>query len=350
MTLLTERVAVRKGRVPVDEPLEREVRRFGRELNDALRQVAESAHSEAALRNIQAGSAEGVVAAINLDPLRNALGGQQDRIAGEHLRQSVSVVGAMTPAEAVLHFQMIESRAINYAALRSGTLIRDVQQQVRETVNGLVVDALQGDYTYATLADQIERVVPLTSRQAQTVENKYSKTFGRLFDSGKPRAQAEALARKASDKYAKRALARRAEGIARTELMSASNAGRFSGFSAGVASGLDSTDSRKEWITGGDPCELCDPLDGEIVRWDSEFSNGLLTPLVHPNCRCVVAYLPAAEEVTKRRNKDGTYTFEPTIGQSIRLAQIAREFIHGRITQSAHDDAWDRILGFRRPQ
>lgn len=336
----------------MDEPLEREVGRFGRELDDALRQVAASSQSEAVRRSIQSGNAAGAMAGLDLDPLRNAIAGQQDRLAGEHLRQAIIVAGQMTAAEAVLHFDLIEPRAVNYAALRAGTLIRDVSQQVRDTVNGLVTDALQGDYTYATLADQIERVVPLTSRQAQTVENTYRKTFDRLVASGKDAVRADVLARQTADKAAAQALARRAEGIARTELMTASNAGRFSGFSAGVGSGLDSDQSRKEWITGGDPCPDCDPLDGEVVLWDQPFSIGLLTPPVHPNCRCVVAFLPAAGygSVEKRRHQDGTYSFEPTLGQAMRLAQIAREYLLGRLPKPAHDEAWDRILNFRRPQ
>lgn len=42
--------------------------------------------------------------------------------------------------------------------------------------------------------------------------------------------------------------------------------------------------------------------------------------------------------------------FEPTIGQATRLAQIAREYVHGRMTKQDHDEAWDRILKFRRPK
>lgn len=334
----------------MDDAVEREAARFGRELNDSLRQVAASARSDAMVRAIQAGSAAAAVSAVNLDPLYGALGGAQDRIAGEHLRQAIMAVGSMTPVEAVLHFDIIEPKAINYAAQRAGALIRDVQQQVRDTVNGLVVDALQGDYTYGTLADQIERVIPLTQRQAATVENAYRKTFDRLIASGTDPLRADVLARQAADRAASQALARRAEGIARTELMSASNAGRFEGFAAGVGEGLDSDQSQKEWITGGDPCPECDPMDGEVVLWDAPFSSGDLTPPIHPNCRCVVAYLPAASTVEKKRNRDGTYTFEPTLGQSIRLAQISREYIHGRMTKVAHDEAWDRILNFRRPQ
>ena len=45
-----------------------------------------------------------------------------------------------------------------------------------------------------------------------------------------------------------------------------------------------------------------------------------------------------------------TQSFDPSIGQSIRLAQIASEYLLGRMTKTDHDNAWDRILNFRRPQ
>jgi hypothetical protein len=338
---------MKKARVTADDVVEREAGKFGRELEESLQATAASARSESIRRAIESGDAAAAMAAIDLDPVRNAIGAQQDRLAGEHLRQALTMAGALTPAQAVLHFDLIEPQAINYAAQRAGALISHVQQQVRDTVNGLVVDALQGDYTAATLAQQIERVVPLTGRQAQTAKNVYAKTFERLVAEGKDALKAEALARKASEKSAAKSLRARAEGIARTELMSASNAGRFTGFSSTIATGLDSKESRKEWITGGDPCPICDPLEGEIALWDAQFSVGLLMPPVHPNCRCVVAFLPPPR-VEKRLHRDGTYTFSPSISQSIRLAQISREYLHGRMSKSAHDEAWDSILKFRR--
>jgi hypothetical protein len=353
---LTQTIRKDRPRQPPDDAIERASARFGREMAEALGETAKSARSEAMRRAIDAGDVGSAVAAINLDPVRNAIGDRQDTIAGAHLRQALIVVGAVTPAEAVTHFQMIEPRAINYAAQRAGFLIRDVQQQVRDTVNGLVVDALQGDYTAATLASQIERVIPLTSRQATTVENVYAKTTERLISQGKTVNRAMVLAQQAADRAAAQALSRRAEGIARTELMTASNAGRVDGFDAAVADGVDSPDSRKEWITGGDPCPDCDPLDGEIVGWDEQFSSGDDAPPIHPNCRCVIAFLPPEGEggglgyVVKARHADGTYTFDPTLGQATRLAAVARDFLLGRSSKAAHDEAWDRILNFRRPQ
>jgi hypothetical protein len=344
---MPKRKAVRKERIYSDEVVEREAAKFGRDLNDALNEVAASARSESVLRSIQAGDAAAAVAAVNLDPMRLAIGGQQDRLGGEYLRQALITAGKMTAPQAILHFDMIEPQAVNYAAQRAGALISHVQQQVRDTVNGLVVDALQGDYTARTLAQQIERAIPLTARQAQTAKNVYTKTFERLVAEGKKVERAELLAQRASAKSAANALKSRASGIARTELMSASNAGRFSGFSSTIASGLDSKESRKEWITGGDPCPICDPLEGETVQWDEEFSVGLLMPPAHPNCRCVGVFLPG-KRTQKQLHRDGTYSFDPTLGQSIRLAQISREYIHGRLSKVAHDEAWDSILNFRR--
>lgn len=335
----------------VDEPVEREVFRFGRDLSEALRQVAESARSQAVQDAVRRQDASGIVSGLDYAPIRNAIGEQQDRLAGEHLRQALAASKNLTAVEAVTQFAMIEPKAINFAAQRAGLLIREVTDQVRTTVSGLVVDALQGDYTYATLAQQIERVVLLTSRAAKTVENVYARTLEQQIKAGVNPVRAETIAQRASTRAAEQSLRRRAEGIARTELMSASNAGRVDGFSAGVNGGVDSDQSRKEWITGGDPCDDCDPLDGEVVMWDQPFSTGDDSPPKHPNCRCVVTFLPPENwaKMRKRRNQDGTYTFEPTLGQSMRLAQIARNYLLGRLTKADHDEAWDRILGFRRP-
>lgn len=363
----------RVRRTEIDPVIDRQSVKFGAAMAAALKLTADSANSAAVQRAIGDGSVADAVSGINLDPVRNVIGDQQDRIAGEYIRQALMVVGNLTPVEAVIHFDLIEPNAVNYAAQRAGVLIRDVQAQVRETVRGLVVDALNGDYTVATLAEQIQRVVPLSGRQAKSVENVYSKTFDRYVASGKPATKAEALARQAADRASTKAVARRAESIARTELMTASNSGRLQGFSDGVSSGLASAHSRKEWMTAGNPCPICDPLDGQVVGWDQPFSLGLLAPPVHPSCRCVIAFLPpdrttanpsgssdsgssdsgsfdVSEDVQKQLHPDGTYTFAPTFPEAMRLAGIARNFLLGRMPKATHDEEWDRILNFRRQQ
>lgn len=89
-----------------------------------------------------------------------------------------------------------------------------------------------------------------------------------------------------------------AERITRTEVARACNSGIVDAYrQSGVVEG-------KQWLTSGDPCEYCAPLEGKIVELDgnyfdegSEWLGDAKTPMkldyedvgeppLHPNCRC----------------------------------------------------------------
>jgi hypothetical protein len=42
----------------------------------------------------------------------------------------------------------------------------------------------------------------------------------------------------------------------------------------------------KTWNVDGPGCPICDPLDGETVPVNKEFTGGLDGPPAHPNCEC----------------------------------------------------------------
>ncbi len=68
----------------------------------------------------------------------------------------------------------------------------------------------------------------------------------------------------------------RAERIARTETLTASNKAATDRYeNAGI--------TEWEWLTGGNPCEECAPLEGKI------FNVGEEEPPLHPNCVCATA-------------------------------------------------------------
>jgi HK97 family phage portal protein len=97
----------------------------------------------------------------------------------------------------------------------------------------------------------------------------------------------------------------RAERIARTETLAASNAG------AEAAYKQSPLVTAKEWSAEGDACEFCLSLDGKIVGLDTDFATlgqniqgqdgnqlpvtyeDIGFPPAHPNCRCAI--LPVAE-------------------------------------------------------
>jgi SPP1 gp7 family putative phage head morphogenesis protein len=81
----------------------------------------------------------------------------------------------------------------------------------------------------------------------------------------------------------------RASMIARTEVMSAANAGQRESWAQAITQGLLSSENKKMWIaTAGDlSCPECAVLDGEITSVDGEYPDpGADGPPLHPNCRC----------------------------------------------------------------
>jgi hypothetical protein len=46
----------------------------------------------------------------------------------------------------------------------------------------------------------------------------------------------------------------------------------------------------KEWVTGGEPCEICEENESEgVVPINHVFSSGHERPPAHPNCACALA-------------------------------------------------------------
>jgi SPP1 gp7 family putative phage head morphogenesis protein len=91
----------------------------------------------------------------------------------------------------------------------------------------------------------------------------------------------------------------RTDRIARTETATAANQGTLEAYKqSGVV-------KKKEWITADDErlCDLCAPMDGEVVNIDDNFSAGISAPPLHPNCRCtiVAAFEQGKPEISNTR-------------------------------------------------
>lgn len=85
----------------------------------------------------------------------------------------------------------------------------------------------------------------------------------------------------------------RAEVIARTETMRASNEGQTQAWDQALDEGLLTGTEQKEWITTPDDrlCPVCEPLDGVTVALDDRFDvdgDEIDSPPAHPNCRCTI--------------------------------------------------------------
>lgn len=243
------------------------------------------------------------IAAVDLEPLARSLRDEVLPIlwdlyvrAGEiTLRRTGLVQKASIPESA---FQQTNPHALEWAARKSSTLIVQITEETREAVRALVARGFEDGIPPKELARHLRDVVGLTKQQVLSIQNLRNKL------------SAQGYTRSAIDSHVKRAtrsaLKDRGENIARTESMSASNAGQMEAWRQGRQQGLIDPGLVKEFIVTPDDrlCHICMPLHGEQKKVDEVFSFGKLEPPVHPRCRCAIGLVPPRPHVSS----DGVIT------------------------------------------
>jgi SPP1 gp7 family putative phage head morphogenesis protein len=171
-------------------------------------------------------------------------------------------------------FRQTNPFAERWAAEKTGALITEITNETRSAVQVFIGRAFSEQIPPRQIARQLRSVIGLTSRQAGAVA-------ARIAQGASP-AQA--------NRYAAQLLNQRAELIARTEIMSASNAGQLDAWRAAQRDGMISSVLVREFIVTPDDrlCPVCEPLDGEQAAMGDTFSFGGMYPPVHPACRCAV--------------------------------------------------------------
>lgn len=218
-----------------------------------------------------------------------------------------------------LSFDLIDKKAVEWAAKRAGELVVAIQDDMRQTIRTTISNAIAGNHTYDQAARIIRKTLPLSPRDAKAVLNFSDRTAARLIKAGMSPLKAQIKADAMAEKYAAKLVAKRATTIARTEILHSSMQGRFMGWAEGVASNLIDNQSVKEWIAETDACPICKPLDGKVVPWDKPFVTEdieIMMPNAHPNCRCVATILPpdfAGQTLTHEPIvNDGSAWFSPS--------------------------------------
>jgi SPP1 gp7 family putative phage head morphogenesis protein len=196
-----------------------------------------------------------------------------------------------------LSFNLVDPRAVTLAETAVGSLVREINAEVLNTIRQTVAQATAGEMTVNQLASRIRTNIPLTARDATAVDNFRERNFQSYLSEGMSNAKAREKAEAKAQRYAEKKTRQRAKTIARTETANAAMGGRFLGWEAGITEGLIASDSKKEWIAEGDACPICAPLNGEIVLWNDEFSDGSDMPPAHPNCRCSAVIMPPDTEL-----------------------------------------------------
>jgi hypothetical protein len=199
----------------------------------------------------------------------------------------------LTGITARMEFNAVDALSKTYAETQAGKLIKAISDTQRETIRGVLGGAMGGHYTTYDAAIKIRDTIGLHPAWAAAVVNLRERVFSNAVADGKRPETATALADKKAAQYSKKLIKKRAENIARTETITSENLGRYAMWHDAVDGGVMDKDSTKEWNTEvGNACDKCRDLDGEIVKWDAPFSNGLLMPPAHPGCRCAASALP----------------------------------------------------------
>lgn len=178
-------------------------------------------------------------------------------------------------------FDAAVPEAVKNAEQMAGKMITRISKETEENIRNLISTALAEGIPPYDAARTIRPLIGLTSQQGQAALKYRSK----LIENGLPLTKVNEKV----DRYADQLLNRRADQIARTEIMDALNNGQNESWLQAQEQGYLSENATKEWIVTPDDllCPQCEPMDGKTVRIDQEFPEG--DPPLHPSCRCTIA-------------------------------------------------------------
>lgn len=180
--------------------------------------------------------------------------------------------------------------AEQWAREHAASLVR-AEPAVRDVIRLMITDSIANGVEPLVLARAIRYVIALTPSQAQQV----ARFQLRLIREG---VAADTISRRVQ-RYAEAQLRYRALSIARTELMSAINAGQEALWKQAVASGLLNAKLLvKTWIVTHDEHleKICEGLDGQTADIGGLFPGGYARPPAHVRCRCSMGLVPKQEQ------------------------------------------------------
>jgi HK97 family phage portal protein len=266
------------------------------ELVEAARRGADLGALEEALRT---GNVQAVLDAFG--PVRAALERQMGGSRGLRILVAVTVDAAARAGVTEIIRQLgiaiswtgANPRALAYIARHTAELVTAISEATRDAIREIVERGFREGLAPRDMARLIRHVVGLRPDQAAAV----ARFRGRLAAEG---VAADVLERRAA-RYAEAQLRRRALLIARTETISAANAGQQLLWEEGLAQGqLRRERVRKIWLVTPDDrldAKVCEPMPfldaNKDVPIEGSFTTGegelVSHPPAHPNCRCAVA-------------------------------------------------------------
>lgn len=250
-------------------------------------------------------------------------------------------------------FDVLDPRAIAWAEARAGQLITQVTDEQRLLLNRTLARSIENGWTVAQTTQDLRQVIGLHDAWANAVSTSWDREYARLLSTGMSEALARQQANAFAERYRNRLLDARAKNIARTEILTASNQGRWLSWAQGVEGGYISKYAVKEWTTGPlvtrpgkrQVCELCSGVRGETRFWNEEFSIGVTIPPAHPSCRCTAVLVPASiKDVQSRLDQaDKIEAERGRVPQAGDYAYADRAFLQASQIEPDITDAMKRL-------
>ena len=277
---------------------------------------------------LEEGKLTGVLEALSeVELTPQQLGGINDAIL-----QTVTLSAELTTAEFGVDFALVNERAVRYARETAGRLIVEISAETQRAIADIISRSLREGVAPRQQALLIREIVGLTRRDALAVD----RFLQGAIDSGLTQAQA----RDQAERMILRLLKRRAENVARTETIRASNMGTQFAWDAAQDAGLLPQGTQKVWIATEDSrtCPICAVLDGKTVGLGGNFDVSVeataftiegdeivvtatrpmkrpsttRSPPAHPSCRCAMGVEEVEiETVVEVQERDVEVEVEP---------------------------------------
>lgn len=260
---------------------------------DAIQRIRGTIQEQELRDALERGDIEGALRALDLE---NRMRTQLNANMTAPLEDVLLAAGRAAPAlikpprggQITMRFDVTNPKVAQFIRDYDFSLIRQISQESRDAVRDVVLNAVRfGGHPVRDQAKQIMQVVGLTTRQANAVGNYRSA----LEEEGREGDQVDRMV----DAYQNRVLRQRANNIARTETIRASNAGQTMAWDQAADKGLLNRGSmRRQWLVTPDDrlCVFCAAVPA--LNPGGQPIGGMFTtplgpvayPPLHPQCRC----------------------------------------------------------------
>lgn len=215
-------------------------------------------------------------------PVLQRVGHRGVELGAMSLRR-VGVQSRAVNTQVVLDLKAVNHLVTLWAEEHAAMLVQ-VTDDIREIIRMLVAEANARGLVPDQLARMLLSVVGLTQRQARAVSNFRE----RLEEEGVD----PEVAQRRAERYAQAQQRLRAMTIARTETISAINAGQQMLWNQAVQRGaIKANEFERMWIVTDDDLldtKVCEPLTDARAPLDGPFPGNVMYPPAHPNCRCAM--------------------------------------------------------------